>query len=223
MNLIFIGKPGSGKGTLSQQLKSDNYIQLSTGDLLREEVALNTDLGKKLKKILAVGGFADDNTVIGMVDTFIKNNSNKNIIFDGFPRNLKQAEIMVNKNIKIDAIIYFDVSDDVVIERIINRRVHLPSGRVYNIKTLPPKVENKDDITGEQLTQRDDDKLEVITSRIETFNKTTQPISEFLQSKSIPILVLNTDELSIKEQYKKISYFVKEIPKIKNKLKLKLK
>lgn len=191
MNILLIGKPGSGKGTITQRLTGEGFLQLSTGDLLRMEIDNQTEIGKELVPLLKAGKFATDEVIFGLVKKFLENNSDKSIIFDGFPRNLKQAQHCLENGILFDHVFHIDVPDDIVKERIVNRRVHLNSGRVYNIKTLPPKIEGIDDITGEPLTHRDDDRVEVLDKRLENFKELTLPIVNFLKDKNFNIIQIN--------------------------------
>lgn len=194
MNIILIGKPGSGKGTISQELiKSGDFIHLSTGDLLREEVASKSELGVKIDNLISKGNFVSDEMIFDMTENFLNNNKDKNIIFDGFPRTLKQAHVFKEKY-KIDLVVYLDISDDTIINRICNRLVHEKSGRVYNKLTSPPKIENVDDITGEPLSQRSDDHIDKISKRLENFNINTLPIINYfknMENRNFKILEFN--------------------------------
>lgn len=194
MNILFVGKPGSGKGTITQKLNDDSFIQLSTGDLLRREVDLGTEVGKEIGLLLADGKFATDETIFMLVAKFLEENKTKSIIFDGFPRNAKQAQKCLDDGIVFDHIFLIDVSDDKVKERIVNRRIHQASGRVYNLKTMPPKVEGIDDITGEPLTHRHDDKLEVLDQRLNNYRTLTEPVLEVLKKNNYNIVVINGED-----------------------------
>lgn len=192
MNILLVGKPGSGKGTITKILiEKDDFVHLSTGDLLRQEIATGSELGKKLELLLKDGNFASDDVIFTLVTKFIKENEDKSIIFDGFPRNLKQAEKCKELKIHFDHIFYLDVPNEILEERILNRRIHLPSGRSYNLKTIPPKVEGLDDITGEPLTHRSDDTKEALAQRIKTYKKETEPILNYLESNGYPINRMN--------------------------------
>lgn len=186
MNILFLGKPGSGKGTITQQLTDEGFIQLSTGDLLRAEAASGSELGKEIAA-LPPGKFASDEVIFLLVDNFLKVNSDKSIIFDGFPRNLSQTEKCLENGIVFDKVFSIETTDEKVKERIVNRRVHPASGRVYNIVSMPPKVEGLDDATGEPLVHRKDDKLEIIEDRLKTFRELTLPIADMLNSKGYTV------------------------------------
>lgn len=187
MNILFIGKPASGKGSITQRIIDDNFVQLSTGDLLRAEQEKGTELGNEIKALLSQGKFATDETIFNLVEKFLAENSDKSIIFDGFPRNVIQAKHCLERGIIFDYVFNIEVPDETVRERIVNRRVHPQSGRVYNIVTLPPKVEGVDDITGEPLIQRNDDRIEVVAQRLENFNTLTYPIVDFLEKEGFTI------------------------------------
>lgn len=191
MNILFIGKPGSGKGTITQNLLEDGFLQLSTGDLLRNEIESGSQRGKEIDALTKVGKFASDEVIFEIVGKFLSENSDKSIIFDGFPRNLKQAQSCLENGMVFDKIFLIEVSDEKVKERIVNRRVHLPSGRVYNLATLPPKVEGKDDVTGEPLTHRKDDRQEVLDGRLKNYYELTAPIIGFLKEKGYEIEVID--------------------------------
>lgn len=193
MNILFLGKPGSGKGTLAQDLLNNhhNFVQLSTGDLLRLEQKTGSPMGQEIGRLLKDGQFATDDMIAVIVDKFMTENSDKSIIFDGYPRTVKQAENCLKSGIVFDKTFYIDVSDEVVKERIVNRRVHLASGRVYNTKTKQPKVEGFDDITGEALTHRDDDKVEVLDNRLNNFNTKTLPIVDYVKSQGLVVNVID--------------------------------
>lgn len=199
MNILLIGKPGSGKGTITKYLLEDGFVQLSTGDLLRAEIAKDTVLGKEIDALLKEGKFATDDTIFEIVGDFLKLNSDKSIVFDGFPRNLVQAKSCFDRNILFDKVFLIDVKDETLEKRIVNRRIHLPSGRVYNIETMPPKVAGKDDITGEELTHRNDDQPEILKKRLEVYQKQTAPIIEYLNFKGIDLIHIN-GEAPIQEQ-----------------------
>lgn len=207
MNILFLGKPGSGKGTITQQLADEGFVQLSTGDLLRAEVNSGSQLGKEIASI-PLGKFASDETIFILVDEFLKKNKDKSIIFDGFPRNLSQTQSCLERGITFDKVFSLEIDDEIVKERIVNRRIHLASKRVYNLISMPPKVEGLDDETGEPLTHRDDDKLEIINDRLETYRQLTEPIINFLEEKNYVINKIQAD-IPLKEQVETVKNQVK--------------
>lgn len=188
-NIILLGPPGSGKGTQSGKILNDFcYCQLSTGDLLREHVAKKTPQGLKAKEAMDKGQLVSDEIVNSILLSAIRSpQCSRGIIFDGYPRNSEQAEalntLLQSEGKKIDKVIELKINEDELYDRIEGRRVHLPSGRVYNINTNPPKVEGRDDITGEPLIHRDDDKREVMKSRIDVYNKKTAPVIDYYAEK----------------------------------------
>jgi adenylate kinase len=209
MYILFVGKPGAGKGTIAQRLKDEGFIQLSTGDLLRDEVASGSKLGQEIDGLLKLGKFASDETVLSMVKSYLEKNKDKDVIFDGFPRNLAQAKAITENGIKFDAIIHLNASDELVHERICNRWIHKASGRVYNIKTLPPKVPFKDDETGEDLTQRHDDKPEVIADRLERYRDVTFPVLAFYEKEQkVPTLEIDAGDTPIAKQLEAVKDFL---------------
>jgi adenylate kinase len=191
MNILLIGKPGAGKGTITKLLENEGFLQLSTGDLLRAEIATGSEMGKEIDQLLLHGKFATDEMIFEMVDGFLNKNIDKSIIFDGFPRNLKQAKTCFNNSLNFDKIFVLNIEDSVLEERIVNRRVHPKSGRVYNIKTMPPREEGKDDFTGEPLVQRNDDKPEVLANRLKEYKSQTEPIIEYFKSIGMNIIELD--------------------------------
>jgi len=188
-NIILLGPPGSGKGTQSGKIINDFcYCQLSTGDLLREHVAKKTPQGIKAKEAMDKGQLVSDEIVNSILLSAIRSpQCNRGIIFDGYPRNSEQAEALSNllqsENKQIDKVIELKINEEELFDRIEGRRVHLPSGRVYNIKSNPPKQEGRDDVTGEPLIHRDDDKREVMKSRIDVYNKKTAPVADYYSKK----------------------------------------
>lgn len=214
MNILFLGKPGSGKGTVTQRLKEDGFLHLSTGDLLRAEREKGTELGQAIGKLIDGGNFVSDETIFNLVDNYLEENKGKNIVFDGFPRNLAQAQKCIDKNIIFEKVVVLEVPDELIKDRIVNRRVHTASGRVYNTKTLPPKVEGIDDITGDLLVHRDDDKEEVIGKRLDIYKNVTEPIAQFLEAKNYNIMKFDgTQDLS--QQVDLIRDYVLKTKKLK--------
>ncbi|WP_456449063.1 adenylate kinase [Thiolapillus sp.] len=181
MRIILLGGPGAGKGTQANFIKEKyNIPQISTGDMLRAHVKAGTELGKAAKKIMDEGGLVSDDIIMGMVKERIKEDDCKNgYLFDGFPRTIPQAEAMKDAGIEIDAVVEIDVPDEEIIKRMSGRRVHLPSGRTYHVIFNPPKVEGKDDVTGEDLIQRDDDKEETVKERLRVYHDQTEPLIDF--------------------------------------------
>ncbi|WP_456406566.1 adenylate kinase [Thiolapillus sp.] len=181
MRIILLGGPGAGKGTQANYIKEKyNIPQISTGDMLRAHVKAGTELGKAAKKIMDEGGLVSDDIIMGMVKERIKEDDCKNgYLFDGFPRTIPQAEAMKEAGIEIDAVVEIDVPDEEIIKRMSGRRVHLPSGRTYHVIFNPPKVEGKDDVTGEDLIQRDDDQEDTVKERLRVYHDQTEPLIDF--------------------------------------------
>ncbi|MCX7896738.1 MAG: adenylate kinase [Rhodocyclaceae bacterium] len=178
MRLILLGPPGAGKGTQANFIKEKYGIpQISTGDMLRAAVKAGTPLGLEAKKIMDAGGLVRDDIIIGLVKDRLKEpDCQKGYLFDGFPRTIPQAEAMKEAGVPIDYVIEIDVPDEEIIKRMSGRRVHLPSGRTYHVLFNPPKVEGKDDVTGEPLIQRDDDKEETVRKRLEVYHQQTEAL-----------------------------------------------
>jgi adenylate kinase len=178
MRLILLGGPGAGKGTQANYIKEKYQIpQISTGDMLRAAVKAGSELGKKAKTVMDAGGLVPDDIIIGLVKERIKESDcAKGFLFDGFPRTIPQADAMKEAGVSIDAVVDIDVPDDEIIKRMSGRRVHLASGRTYHIVFNPPKVEGKDDETGEPLIQRDDDKEETVRKRLDVYHAQTEPL-----------------------------------------------
>jgi adenylate kinase len=181
MRIILLGGPGAGKGTQAGFIKEKFRIpQISTGDMLRAHVKAGTDLGKAAKKIMDEGGLVSDDLIMGMVKERIKEDDCKNgFLFDGFPRTLAQADAMKDAGIFVDAVVEIDVPDEEIIKRMSGRRVHLASGRTYHVVFNPPKEEGKDDVTGEPLIQRDDDKEETVRARLKVYHDQTEPLIDY--------------------------------------------
>lgn len=181
MNVLLLGAPGAGKGTQAQFItEAFNIPQISTGDMLRAAVAAGTPLGMEAKKIMDAGGLVRDDIIIGLVKERIKQDDCKaGFLFDGFPRTLAQAEAMLEAGVDLDYVVEIDVPDEQIIQRMTGRRVHLGSGRTYHILHNPPKVEGKDDATGEPLIQREDDKEETVKKRLEVYHNQTKVLVGF--------------------------------------------
>ena len=181
MRLILLGGPGAGKGTQANYIKEKYGIpQISTGDMLRAQVKAGTPLGLEAKKHMDSGGLVPDAVIIGMVKQRLQEaDCQKGYLFDGFPRTIPQAEAMKEAGVALDFVVEVDVPDGDIIERMAGRRAHLTSGRTYHVKFNPPKVEGKDDVTGEDLVQRDDDKEETVMKRLQVYHAQTQPLVGF--------------------------------------------
>ena len=178
MRLILLGAPGAGKGTQATFIKEKfNIPQISTGDMLRAAVKAGTQLGLEAKKFMDAGGLVPDEVIIGLVKERIKDADCANgFLFDGFPRTIPQAEAMKNAGVAIDYVVEIDVPDAAIVERMSGRRSHPASGRTYHVKFNPPKVTGKDDVTGEELVQRDDDKEEVVQKRLQVYHDQTEQL-----------------------------------------------
>jgi adenylate kinase len=181
MRVILLGGPGAGKGTQAGFIKERyNIPQVSTGDMLRAHVKAGTDLGVAAKKIMDEGGLVSDDIIMGMVKERIKDDDCENgYLFDGFPRTIPQADALKQAGVAVDAVVEIDVPDDEIIKRMSGRRVHLASGRTYHLVFNPPKVEGKDDVTGEPLIQRDDDKEETVRQRLKVYHDQTEPLIDY--------------------------------------------
>lgn len=195
--LILLGAPGSGKGTQAQKLVAKmGYKHISTGDLLRSEIAKGSDLGKRVKQIMDEGKLVDDRTVLELlkVNCDLEGNS---YIFDGFPRNIDQARaldevVLQGANTKA---VYFDIDLEILVARITNRRLAPKSGEIYNLLTKPPKVPGKCDVSGEDLIQRPDDNEETVRNRLGIFKETIEPILAFYESQGV-LARINADQPS---------------------------
>ena len=186
MRLILLGAPGAGKGTQAQFITEKFGIpQISTGDMLRAAVKAETELGLKAKAVMDSGGLVSDDIIIGLVKERIKQDDCQHgFLFDGFPRTIPQAEAMVSAGVAIDHVVEIAVEDEAIVARLSGRRVHPGSGRVYHIEYNPPKQENLDDETGEQLVQREDDHEDTVRKRLEVYHSQTAPLINFYQSMS---------------------------------------
>jgi len=181
MKIILLGAPGAGKGTQAQFLtKAFDIPQISTGDMLRAAIKAGTELGTLAKSFMDSGKLVTDEIIIGLVKERIAQDDCKNgFLLDGFPRTVPQADALKEAGVAIDAVIEIDVADSVIVERMSGRRAHLASGRTYHIVYNPPKVEGKDDETGEDLVQRDDDKAEVVLDRLRVYHEQTSPLVNY--------------------------------------------
>jgi len=181
MRLILLGGPGAGKGTQANYIKERYSIpQISTGDMLRAAVKAGSELGKQAKGYMDSGGLVPDEVIIGLVKERIQEpDCAKGFLFDGFPRTIPQADAMKDAGVPIDAVVDIDVPDEEIIKRMSGRRAHLASGRTYHVIFNPPKVEGKDDVTGEPLVQRDDDKEETVKKRLDVYHDQTEPLIDY--------------------------------------------
>jgi adenylate kinase len=178
MRLILLGAPGAGKGTQATQIcRKFGIPQISTGDMLRAAVKAGTPLGLEAKKVMDAGGLVSDDIIIGLVkERITQPDCAAGFLFDGFPRTIPQADAMKSAGVKLDVVLEIDVPDEAIIERMSGRRVHAASGRTYHLRFNPPKVEGKDDETGEPLIQRDDDLEETVRKRLDVYQKQTRPL-----------------------------------------------
>ena len=181
MRLILLGAPGAGKGTQAAFICQQYGIpQISTGDMLRAAVKAGTPLGLQAKSVMESGGLVSDDLIINLVKERIAQPDCANgFLFDGFPRTIPQAEAMKDAGVKLDYVLEIDVPFDAIIERMSGRRSHPASGRTYHVKFNPPKVEGKDDVTGEELIQREDDKEETVKKRLQVYSDQTRPLVDY--------------------------------------------
>lgn len=181
MRLILLGPPGAGKGTQAAYIIEEFGIpQISTGDMLRAAVKAQTPLGIEAKKVMDAGQLVSDELIIGLVnDRLTQDDCAHGYLFDGFPRTIPQADALKAANVALDYVIEIDVPAEQIIERISGRRVHPESGRSYHVVFNPPKVEGKDDVTGEDLIQRDDDKEETVRNRLDVYQNQTRPLVDY--------------------------------------------
>lgn len=184
MRLILLGAPGAGKGTQATFIcKKYGIPQISTGDMLRAAVKAGTPLGIEAKKIMDSGGLVGDKLIINLVkERLAQADCHNGFLFDGFPRTIPQADAMKAAKVKLDYVLEIDVPFESIIERMIGRRSHTSSGRTYHVKHNPPKVEGKDDVTGEPLIQREDDKEETVRKRLEVYSAQTRPLVDYYAS-----------------------------------------
>jgi adenylate kinase len=181
MRLILLGPPGAGKGTQAAFIKERFGIpQISTGDMLRAAVKAGTPLGVAAKKVMDAGGLVSDDIIIGLVKDRLKQPDTANgYLFDGFPRTIPQADAMKAAGVAIDYVLEIDVPDGDIIDRMSGRRVHVASGRTYHVRFNPPKAEGRDDVTGEPLIQRDDDREDTVRKRLEVYHAQTRALVEY--------------------------------------------
>jgi adenylate kinase len=184
MRLILLGPPGAGKGTQAQFIREKFGIpQISTGDMLRAAVKAGTPLGKQAKQVMDSGQLVSDDIIIGLVKERLREpDCQRGYLFDGFPRTIPQAEALKREGVALDYVLEVDVPDDEILTRMTGRRVHPGSGRVYHVKFNPPKVADRDDVTGEALILRDDDKPETVKKRLEVYRKQTRPLVDYYRA-----------------------------------------
>ncbi|RLA71857.1 MAG: adenylate kinase [Epsilonproteobacteria bacterium] len=186
MKIILLGAPGAGKGTQAQFLtKKFDIPQISTGDMLRAAIKAGTELGTLAKSFMDTGKLVTDEIIIGLVKERITEDDCKNgFLLDGFPRTVPQADALKEAGIAIDAIVEIDVPDSEIVNRMSGRRAHLASGRTYHLIYNPPKVEGKDDLTGEDLVQRADDKEEIVLDRLRVYHEQTKPLVDYYSAEA---------------------------------------
>ncbi|NOH72491.1 adenylate kinase [Vibrio pectenicida] len=181
MRIILLGAPGAGKGTQAQFIMEKYGIpQISTGDMLRAAIKAGTELGKQAKAVIDAGQLVSDDIILGLIkERIVQNDCEKGFLLDGFPRTTPQADGLKEMGILVDYVIEFDVADSVIVERMAGRRAHLASGRTYHVVYNPPQVEGKDDVTGEDLVVRDDDKEETVRARLGVYHEQTAPLIQY--------------------------------------------
>ncbi|THA08458.1 adenylate kinase [Rodentibacter pneumotropicus] len=186
MKIILLGAPGAGKGTQAQFImKKFGIPQISTGDMFRAAIKGGTELGKQAKALMDEGKLVPDELTVALVkDRIAQPDCANGFLLDGFPRTIPQADALKESGVKIDYVLEFDVPDEVIVERMSGRRVHQASGRSYHVVYNPPKVEGKDDITGEDLIIRADDKPETVLDRLAVYHKQTQPLVDYYQAEA---------------------------------------
>jgi adenylate kinase len=186
MRVILLGPPGAGKGTLANAICEKFGIpQISTGDMLRAEIKAGTPLGKQAKKVIDAGQLVSDDIITSLVRERLKQpDSRRGYLFDGFPRTIPQAEAINHEGVAIDHVLEIDVPDEEIIMRMSGRRVHPGSGRVYHVKFNPPQVEGRDDVTGEPLVQREDDREDTVRERLEVYRAQTRPLIDYYRRRA---------------------------------------
>ena len=187
MRVILLGPPGAGKGTQAQFIKEHFKItQISTGDMLRQAIQDGTPLGKKVQEIMATGGLIPDDTINELVETRIRQKDcASGFLLDGYPRTVRQAKALAMAGVKVDAVVELDVPDAELVKRLTGRRIHPDSGRVYHVEFHPPTRPGKDDVTGEPLIQREDDKEETVLKRLKVYRTETQPVVNYYMKLSV--------------------------------------
>ena len=199
MKIILLGPPGAGKGTQANMIsKKFDIPQISTGDMLRSAIKEGTELGKSAKEIMDAGGLVSDNLIQNLVKERInQHDCKKGYLFDGFPRTLTQANGITTSGITVDYVVEIKVKGEEIIKRMSGRRVHLASGRVYHIKFNPPKVENRDDETGEELIIRPDDEETTVRKRLEIYHSDTSPLIDYYQLQNLVYTVNGETDIDI--------------------------
>ena len=192
-NILLLGPPGAGKGTVAQFLVESKKMKvLATGHMLRQAISDKTALGLQAKAIMDQGKLVSDSVMLDLVVDFIaKHNSDVGLVFDGFPRTIVQAEAMAERGIKLDLVVLLDVSDEILIKRMSGRRVHPGSGRVYHIENNPPKNPGLDDLTNEPLVMRADDDASVVKDRLAVYHDLTAPLINFYKESDIRLEIIN--------------------------------
>jgi adenylate kinase len=186
VNIILLGAPGVGKGTQAQFM-TENYSipQISTGDMLREAIKAGSELGLRVKSVMDSGALVTDEIIIDLVkERITQQDCSNGFLLDGFPRTIPQAEALVAADVNIDGVIEIKVPDEEIVSRLSGRRVHVDSGRVYHVIYNPPKVEGKDDVTGEDLIQRADDSEDTVQERLKVYREQTEPLVTFYQERA---------------------------------------
>ncbi len=198
MNIILLGAPGAGKGTQARFITGKFGIpQISTGDMLRAAVRERTELGLQVEEIMARGALVSDEIIVALVlERIARDDCAGGFLFDGFPRTIPQARSTTEAGVEVDIVLNIAVDDDEIVRRLTGRRTHPASGRVYHVEFNPPKVENLDDETGEELIQRDDDREDTVRERLRVYHHQTEPLFAFyrgLAAEGLPLRVLNVD------------------------------
>ncbi|MAU90120.1 MAG: adenylate kinase [Gammaproteobacteria bacterium] len=207
MKIILLGPPGAGKGTQAEIIcKNFSIPHISTGDMLREAIANETATGKLAKEIMDAGNLVSDDVIVSLVKDRIKEEDCKNgFLFDGFPRTIPQADALENQEIFVNVVLELTLKDELIINRMSGRRVHQPSGRSYHLEFNPPEKDGLDDVTGEPLIQRDDDKPETVKNRLEVYWEQTNPLIVYYRSKSVQT-DLKYIEIDGSKTMEKVSY-----------------